>query len=146
MIPQTVMCVCGNGFDEAFQFSEIAKPVLMNEALRMHWQERKQHVDLWKNLGFYFVKTNHIENVDNFRLIVRHYVHKSRGRYPDVDALAFVLKAFVDGMVHANLTPDDSMRYFRGLCINPVMLEELPAALEIDLLVKYTVVDTAEST
>lgn len=122
-------------FDRVMHFFDLPEPLTANKANSMHWSKRLDFTTAWKDTATYHAKGIKPKGDYIFRLCVGQILKKKAGRARDIDAIVPSLKAYVDGLILGGLAPDDSIKWYRGLCLHaPEMGEH--SAVQIALYIR----------
>ena len=84
----------------------------INANSREHYMARARKTKLWRTAAFEAARRSPIPPLDKARITVT--IHKTRGGRYDPGNLAPTAKAAVDGIVDANILPDDDAEHLEG--------------------------------
>jgi len=76
----------------------------------VHYRVRKQHKDLYRELVWALVREKY---TGEYPVIIT-YHFKFKGRKLDSSNCAYLVKLMEDGLVHADVIPDDNRKYVAG--------------------------------
>ena len=88
------------------------KILWINANSRQHWAQRAKATKQWREAAFRTTLQTHIPPLDRAHITVT--IHKTRDGRWDPANLAPTAKAIVDGLIDANVLPDDSSEYLEG--------------------------------
>ena len=89
------------------------KPAWLNINDTRHWAPQAKLVKLWRNIGYYTAKVNHLPT-GLHRVTIFAEIHKTDNRKYDAHNLMPTLKPIVDGLVDYGLIPDDNNTHLTG--------------------------------
>lgn len=132
-----INCHAADDYDKVISFLELPEPLTANMANSMHWSKQVLWKDAWRDMGVYNAKAIRPKGDHVFRLCVHQVLKRKAGRARDIDAITPSLKSYVDGLVLGGLAPDDSIAWYRGLCLHTPQMG-VENRVRIDLYTKLT--------
>ena len=103
-----------------------APPLSLNEERRLHWQARRRRTDPWRDLTILTARQARLARaVAATPATVTVVIPVRDNRRRDPSNYLPVVKACIDGLVHAGVWPDDDPRYVK---VNEPILTRDPAA------------------
>ena len=105
-------------------------PMLVNQLeKKSHWSVRSEMRQEWRAAFQLLALEAKVPKLDAVFLTVQQ--HKAKGILPDPDACQPSVKPAIDGLVDAQVVPDDSGEYVKGILYLPAV--KGPDALELTI-------------
>lgn len=104
-----------------------SRPLLANEARRLHHQQLAKQVRVWREAFCWLARQQRIPRLEAASIVVRHEV-RNRRALCDVGAAFPSIKGLVDGVCDAGVLVNDSPAHLRRLVL------EAPVVTGVDAL------------
>lgn len=116
----------------------LGRPPTANSRRRQHWRTQARSVEAWKHAALWMARQQRMPRL--MAIEVECWGRYPNGRsLPDTDAVAPALKAVLDGLVIAQIIPNDTPAHVHGVTYRPpVVAHGMPA-----LVVRITEIETA---
>lgn len=97
-------------------------PPTANVLKRLHWAKQAEITRAWRDLAHDEAIRHECPRFDTITVAVRRLARRSAASHPrDVDALAPIAKAIIDGLVDAHVIPDDSPDHVISVTLLPTL-------------------------